>query len=155
MKFFRSILLVVLGGSLSCCMVNRAARANSSLVYPVTVRTNQVDDYHGTLVADPYRWLEDDNSAATKAWVEAQNKVTFGYLETIPERAAIKQRLTRLWNYERFGVPVKEGGRYFLLHNNGLQNQAVLYTLGALDAEPVLLLDPNTLSTDGTVSLAN
>src|SRR5581483_2837358 len=78
-----------------------------------------------------------------------------GYLEKIPERAAIKQRLTQLWNYERFGVPVKEGGRYFLLHNNGLQNQAVLYTLGALDAEPVLLLDPNTLSADGTVSLAN
>ncbi|MDB6020991.1 MAG: serine protease, family peptidase [Pedosphaera sp.] len=126
----------------------------SNLIYPVTVKTNQVDDYHGTMVADPYRWLEDDNSEATKAWVAAENKVTFGFLDTIPERAAIKQRLTKLWNYERFGVPMKQGSRYFLTHNNGLQNQAELYTMTALDAEPTLLLDPNTLSADGTVSLA-
>src|SRR3984957_15555986 len=101
MKFFKSILLLVLGGSLPGCVANRAGDAHSALVYPLTAKTNQVDDYHGTLVADPYRWLEDDNSAATKAWVEAENKVTFGYLETIPQRAAIKQRLTTLWNYER------------------------------------------------------
>ncbi|HEX3798812.1 MAG TPA: prolyl oligopeptidase family serine peptidase [Verrucomicrobiae bacterium] len=125
-----------------------------ALLYPVTARTNQVDNYHGTLVADPYRWLEDDNAEATKAWVEAENKVTFDFLGKIPQRAAIKQRLTQLWNYERFGVPMKQGGRYFITRNNGLQNQAVLYTMTSLEAAPVLLLDPNTLSTDGTVSLA-
>src|SRR6266403_3913351 len=84
------------------------------LDYPQTRKDAQVDDYHGTKVADPYRWLEDDNSEATKAWVEAENKVTFDYLEQIPQRAAIKERLTQLWNYERFGVPFKEGGRYFI-----------------------------------------
>ncbi len=123
-------------------------------LYPVTATTNQVDDYHGTLVADPYRWLEDDNSEATKAWVQAENKVTFDYLAQIPERAAIKQRITELWNYERFGVPSKQGGRYFITRNNGLQNQSVLYSMTSLAAAPVLLLDPNTLSSDGTVSLA-
>ena len=132
----------------------KSAEAAAKLVYPVTAKGEQVDDYHGTPVADPYRWLEDDNSAATKAWVAAENKVTFGYLDQIPERAAIKQRLTQLWNYERFGVPQKEGGRYFLTRNNGLQNQSALYTMSGLEAEPVLLLDPNMLSADGTVSLA-
>ena len=125
----------------------------SSLRYLVTRHTDQSDDYHGVKVADPYRWLEDDNSAETKAWVEAQNKVTFGYLENIPERAAIKARLTKLWNYERYGVPFKQGGRYFYSKNDGLQNQSVLYTMKSLDAPPALLLDPNTLSTDGTVAL--
>ncbi len=132
----------------------RAAEIQTALTYPVTARTNQVDDYHGTPVADPYRWLEDDNSTATKAWVEAENKLTFSFLEKIPERATIKERLTQLWNYERFGVPFKEGGRYFLTRNDGLQNQSVLYTMTSLDAEPSLLLDPNKLSADGTVALA-
>ena len=131
-----------------------SASAKFKIVYPVTAKTNHVDYYHGTKVADPYRWLEDDNSEATKAWVQAENKLTFAYLDQIPERAAIKQRLTELWDYERFGVPMKEGGRYFLTRNDGLQNQAVLYTMTALDAEPAELLDPNTLSVDGTVSLA-
>ncbi len=141
-------------GTLSGCMHKLTVETPQALVYPVTAKTNQVDDYHGTKVADPYRWLEDDNSDATKAWVEAENKVTFDYLEKIPRRAAIKERLTQLWNYERFGVPFKEGGRYFITRNDGLQNPSVLYTMAALDAEPVVLLDPNTLSTDGTVALA-
>jgi prolyl oligopeptidase len=127
---------------------------SAKLAYPVTAKTNTVDDYHGTKVADPYRWLEDDNAPATKSWVEAENQVTFGYLEKIPERAPIKDRLTQVWNYERFGVPFKEGGRYFLTRNNGLQNQSVLYSTTAVDSEPALLLDPNTLSADGTVALA-
>jgi prolyl oligopeptidase len=121
--------------------------------YPVARQTDQVDNYHGTKIADPYRWLEDDNSAETKAWVEAENKVTFAYLEKIPQRAAIKSRLTQLWNYERYGTPFKQGGRYFYSKNNGLQNQSVLYTLTALSQSPALLLDPNKLSTDGTVAL--
>jgi len=122
--------------------------------YPVTATTNQVDVYHGVAVKDPYRWLEDDNSAATKAWVEAENKVTFDYLASIPQRDAIKRRLTELWNYERYGVPFKRGPRYFFSKNDGLQNQSVLYTRPSLDAEASVLLDPNTLSTDGTVALS-
>lgn len=126
----------------------------SRLPYPVTRQSDQMDDYHGIKVADPYRWLEDDNSPETKAWVEAQNKVTFGHLERIPERAAIKHRLTKLWNYERYGVPFKQGGRYFISKNDGLQNQSVLYTMTSLEAAPTVLLDPNQLSTDGTVALS-
>jgi prolyl oligopeptidase len=122
--------------------------------YPVTRTTNQVDVYHGVSVPDPYRWLEDDNSPETKAWVEAQNKVTFDYLGKIPQRDAIRQQLTKLWNYERYGVPFKEGGRYFFFKNDGLQNQNVLYTVPSLDAPPAVLLDPNALSADGTVALA-
>ncbi len=121
--------------------------------YPPTRKDDIVDDYHGTEVADPYRWLEDDNSAETKEWVVAQNKVTFGFLDTIPERAQIKERLTKLWNYERFGVPFRQGGRYFYSHNSGLQNQRVLLVADSLAAEPRELLDPNKLSADGTVSL--
>ncbi|HEU5069133.1 MAG TPA: prolyl oligopeptidase family serine peptidase [Verrucomicrobiae bacterium] len=124
------------------------------LHYPVTPTTNVVDNYHGTLVADPYRWLEDDNSPQTKAWVEAENKVTFAYLNAIPGRAALKARLTSLWNYERYGVPFKAGDRYFYSRNDGLQNQSVLYTVDSLNGEPRVLLDPNTLSKDGTVALA-
>jgi prolyl oligopeptidase len=136
-------------------MSGPTAVPHEKLVYPVTAKTNQVDDYHGTKVPDPYRWLEDDNAPATKAWVEAQNKVTFAYLEKIPQRKAIEQRLTELWNFERFGVPDKEGGRYFLMRNDGLQNQSVLFTMASLTAEPQLLLDPNTLSADGTVALTS
>ncbi|HVR35702.1 MAG TPA: prolyl oligopeptidase family serine peptidase [Methylomirabilota bacterium] len=123
------------------------------LVYPVTAKTNHVDVYHGVQIADPYRWLEDDHAEATKDWVEAQNRVTFGWLEDIPEREAIRQRLTGLWDYERYGVPFREGGRYFFSKNDGLQNQSVLYTMESLDEEPRVLLDPNTLSEDGTVAL--
>ncbi|MEI9895147.1 MAG: prolyl oligopeptidase family serine peptidase [Chthoniobacter sp.] len=128
---------------------------DAHLAYPVARQVDQIDDYHGVKVADPYRWLEDDNSEETKAWVEAENKVTDAYLQAIPERTPIKERLTRLWDYERFGVPTHEGGRYFLTRNSGLQNQRVLYVADKLDAAPRLLLDPNTLSTDGTVAMTN
>jgi prolyl oligopeptidase len=113
-----------------------------------------VDDYHGVKVADPYRWLEDTDSADTHAWVEEENKLTFGYLEQIPYRKAIRDRMMKLWNFERFTVPQQQGGRYFYQHNNGLQNQNVLLVAEALNAEPRQLLDPNTLSSDGTVALA-
>jgi prolyl oligopeptidase len=126
------------------------------LDYPKTQRGDQADDYHGTKVADPYRWLEDDvrKSKDVADWVEAENKVTFDFLKTIPEREAIKKRLTELWNYERFSVPFRAGGRYFYTKNDGLQNQAVLHTLDKLDGEPRVLLDPNALSKDGTIALA-
>src|SRR5580693_315734 len=124
------------------------------LSYPKPKTVEQVDDYHGVKVADPYRWLEDTDSADTHAWVEAENKVTFGYLEQIPYRKAIRDRMMTLWNFERFTVPQQQGGRYFYQHNNGLQNQNVLLVAEALNAEPRQLLDPNTLSSDGTVALA-
>jgi prolyl oligopeptidase len=122
--------------------------------YPVTKKVEQQDNYHGTAIADPYRWLEDANSAETKSWVEEQNKVTQGFLAQIPAREAIKARLTKLWNFERFSVPYKEGGRYFYSRNDGLQNQSVLYTVKSLGDTPRVLLDPNTLAADGTVALA-
>jgi prolyl oligopeptidase len=129
-------------------------RSDLSLVYPKPVKVEQVDDYHGTRVPDPYRWLEDPDSEATKAWVEAENRVSFAYLEAIPARERIKERLTQLWDYEKYGVPFKKGERYFYFKNDGLQNQSVFYTLTTLDGEPTVLLDPNTLSEDGTVALA-
>ncbi|HEU4852505.1 MAG TPA: prolyl oligopeptidase family serine peptidase [Telluria sp.] len=128
--------------------------ATQAFAYPATRKVDQVDNYHGTSVADPYRWLEDANSAETKQWVDAQNKVTQAYLAQIPQRDAIKARLTRLWNYERYSVPYKEGGRYFYSRNDGLQNQSVLYTMKSLSDTPRVLLDPNKLAADGTVALA-
>ncbi len=127
--------------------------AESPLAYPKTRQMEHVDEYHGVKIADPYRWLEDDNSAETAAWVEAQNKVTFGFLESIPQRAAIKERLTKLWNYERFGLPQERGGRTFYTRNSGLQNQRVLYVADSLEATPRVLLDVNGLAADGTVGL--
>jgi prolyl oligopeptidase len=123
------------------------------LAYPKPKTVEQVDDYHGVKVADPYRWLEDTDSADTHAWVEEENKLTFGYLEQIPYRKAIRERMMKLWNFERFTVPQQQGGRYFYQHNNGLQNQNVLLVAESLNAEPRELIDPNTLSSDGTVAL--
>jgi prolyl oligopeptidase len=123
------------------------------LVYPDSPQVNQVDDYHGVKVADPYRWLEDLDSAQTRAWVEAQNRVTSAYLAAIPEREPVRKRLTELWNYERYGVPVQQGGRYFFTRNDGLQNQNVLYRVDELGGVPQVILDPNTLSHDGTIAL--
>ena len=122
--------------------------------YPPARKSDQVDDYHGVKVADPYRWLEDLDSEETRNWVEAENKLSFGYLAAIPARNALKERLTKLWNYEKYGIPFKEGNRYFYTRNSGLQNQAVLYTVTALDGQPQMVLDPNTLSADGTVALS-
>ncbi len=122
--------------------------------YPDAKKGEIVDDYHGTKVADPYRWLEDPDSPETRAWIEAQNKITFDYLEKLPTRKRFKTRLTELQDYERYGIPQVESGRYFFERNSGLQNQAVLYTVSPLEGEPRMLLDPNTLSTDGTVALA-
>ncbi len=125
-----------------------------SLTYPETRKDGSIiDDYHGTKVADPYRWLEDDNSDETKAWVKSQNEVTFGYLKAIPQRAKIRERLEKAWNYERTGVPFEHGGKWFFNRNSGLQNQSVLHVTESLAAEARVLLDPNTLSKDGTTSL--
>jgi prolyl oligopeptidase len=143
-----------LGFAGSPAAAQNCAATGAPLNYPVAKKVDQADDYHGTKVADPYRWLEDANSAETKAWVDAENKVTQSWLAQIPQREAIRQRLTQLWNYERYSVPYKEGGRYFFSRNDGLQNQSPLYTMKSLSDTPRLLLDPNTLSSDGTVALA-
>ncbi|MBW4462674.1 MAG: prolyl oligopeptidase family serine peptidase [Nodosilinea sp. WJT8-NPBG4] len=126
----------------------------NSLTYPSSPQHDQVDTYHGVTVPDPYRWLEDPQSPASQEWIEAQNQVTSAYLEGLSGRQTINDRLTQIWNYERYSTPFKRGGRYFYFKNDGLQNQSVLYTLPSLEAEPQMLLDPNTLSEDGTVSLS-
>ncbi len=132
--------------------------ASSDLIaqtsYPNSRKSDQVDDYHGVKVADPYRWLEDDNSAETKAWVEAQNKVTFDYLNKIPYRAQMKKRLEDLANYPKYSAPNRKGDYFYFYKNDGLQNQAVLYRQKGLDAVPELVMDPNKLSAEGTTQLA-
>ena len=121
---------------------------------PATRASDQVDDYHGRKVADPYRWLEDTDAPETAAWVTAQNATTFAYLAAIPEREAIRKRLTQLWNYERYSTPFRRADRYFYFRNDGLQSQSVLYTQPSPGAPPAVLLDPNTMSADGTVALS-
>lgn len=123
--------------------------------YPETRKDTITDNYFGNKVHDPYRWLEDDRSAETEAWVTAQNNATYGYLETIPFRNNLKERLTTLMNYPKYGSPRKVNDKYYFYKNNGLQNQSVLYELDSLNAEPRILLDPNKLSTDGTVALSD
>ena len=131
--------------------------AGEKLKYPDTKKVDQVDELHGVKVQDPYRWLEDDvrQSKEVAEWVAAENAITSAYLAAIPQRDAIKKRLTELWNYEKFGAPFKAGGRYFYFKNDGLQNQYVLYKLESLNADPVVLIDPNKWSKDGTVALGS
>ncbi len=123
------------------------------VTYPQTAKGDVVDDFFGTKVADPYRWLEVEDSQATKDWVAAENKVTFGWLDKVPFRNKIKERLEKVWNYPKYGAPFKEGNHYFFYKNDGLQNQAVLYIQDGLDGEPRVFLDPNKFSADGTASL--
>lgn len=125
------------------------------ITYPEAKITEVTDVYFGVEVADPYRWLEDDNSSETAEWVTAQNAITLSHLEEIPFRDNMKKRFETIWNYPRYGVPFKKGDRYFYLKNDGLQNQSVLYMQENLDAEPMVLLDPNTFSEDGTIALGN
>ena len=126
---------------------------SSQSKYPAAPTSNQVDDYPGAKVADPYRPLENPDSPESRQWIEAENKITFDFLKAIPERDGIKQRLTEVWDFERFGVPFKEKGQYFFSKNSGLQNQNVFYTAGNFSEKPWVLLDPNLLAKDGTVAL--
>lgn len=147
----RACLAVLLFLTVSCA--HRASKEPSGYEYPVARKDDVVDTYHGVRVEDPYRWLEDDNAAETRAWVEAENRVTFASLEGIPERSSISNRLTKLWNFERWGVPERHGDLYFVSRNNGLQNQSVIYSLSKLDGELGEVLDPNRFAADGTVAL--
>lgn len=141
--------LLLLGSMITFSSCEKKAK----IVYPETAKGNTVDTYFGVEVADPYRWLENDTSAETAAWVKAQNEVTLNYLKQIPFRATLKQQLTELTNYEKYGSPFKKHGRYYFFKNNGLQNQSVLYVQHSPESEPEVLLDPNKLSEDGTVAL--
>lgn len=144
---FKQYALIALMGSIS---FSTMAQKSS---YPETKKVKQVDDYFGTKVADPYRWLENDTSAETADWVKRQNEYTQNYLQKIPYRNEIVSKLTKIWNYPKSSAPFKEGPYYLTYKNDGLQNQSVLYYQEQLDAEPQILLDPNTLSQDGTVAL--
>ncbi len=152
MRMSKPILLLFLAAVLAAAP---PAAAGDRPAYPETRRVDQVDDYHGVEVADPYRWLEDDvrTSPEVAGWVAAQNELTFSWLGTIPQRPAIQARLTELWNYERYGLPARYGGVYYYEKNDGLQNQDVLYAVDRLDGEPRVLIDPNGWSGDGTVTL--
>jgi prolyl oligopeptidase len=130
-----------------------ATTAQQTIQYPKTRKVDHVDTYHGTTVADPYRWIEDDNSPETAKWVEEQNKVTFGYLEKITYRAKIKDRLTQLYNYPKYSPPSRRGEYFIFSKNDGLQNQSVRYIQKGLDGEPEVLIDPNKFSEDGTTRL--
>jgi prolyl oligopeptidase len=127
--------------------------ASAQLIYPVTKKINQTDDYFGTKVSDPYRWLEDDKSAETKTWVEAQNKVTQAYLEQIPYRKQFQEAVEKVYNYPKYTAPFRNGDWYYFYKNDGLQNQSVLYRQKGLAAQPETVIDPNTLSPDGTTRL--
>ena len=139
----------------ACCVSATAAGAQQAPAYPATRKDSVVDDYFGTKVPDPYRWLEDQNSPEVARWVEAQNAVTFAYLDRIPLRDTFRARLTALWNTPAIGVPARTAGRLFFRMNSGLQNQSVLYDQTSVTGQPVQLIDPNTLSTDGSVDLAS
>jgi prolyl oligopeptidase len=134
--------------------ISAAFAREAAFNYPKAQKGNQSDNYFGTKVADPYRGLENADSPATKKWIEAENKITYDYLATIPEREKINKRLTALWDYEKFGVPFHEAERYFFAKNTGLQNQSVIYKASTLPGDAAVLLDPNTLSKDGTVALS-
>jgi len=154
MRYRTAVAIAAVLAGVSGCGSRLFTTGEPAVVYPESKKVDVVDDYHGVRVPDPYRWMEDLDSADVKTWVEAQNQVTFGYLESIPARTAIRNRITELFDFERFDAPSVSGGRYFFTHNSGLQNQSVLYVADRLDGEPRVLLDPNTLSADGTVALA-
>jgi len=130
------------------------AALGQTIQYPSAHKSAVVDDYHGTPVPDPYRWLEDPDAPDSRAWIEAENRITESYLAQIPQRDAIRRRLTQLWNYPKYGAPFHKVGRYFFFKNDGLQNQSVLYKQASLVADAEVLLDPNVLSSDGTVALS-
>jgi prolyl oligopeptidase len=138
--------------ALVACKKEATPELDMSVTYPETKKVDTVDTYFGEQIADPYRWLEDDRSAETEAWVKAQNEVTFGYLEKIPFRKQLKERMEKLWNYEKISAPFKEGNYTYFYKNNGLQNQSVLYRKDQNGKEEIFL-DPNTFSKDGTTSL--
>ncbi|PYR82970.1 MAG: hypothetical protein DMG18_13885 [Acidobacteria bacterium] len=131
------------------------SKTDPALTYPVAKKVEVVDEYFGIKVPDPYRWMEDLDSKDNADWVAAENKVTFDYLGRLAMRDRFKRRITELWDFPKVSVPAREGGRYFYRKNSGLQRQSVLYVQANLQAEPSVVLDPNTLSPDGSLSLSD
>ncbi|MEW6235142.1 MAG: prolyl oligopeptidase family serine peptidase [Candidatus Omnitrophota bacterium] len=153
MKIDRGALALIL--LLALVMESIGMEKQEAINYPSARREAVIDDFFGTKVSDPYRWMENPAAPDTQAWVEAENQITQSYLEKIPSRPEIEKRLTTMWDFPKYGVPTKEGGRYFFSKNDGLQNQSVLYWQKSLDSDPQVLLDPNKLSEDGTAALTN
>ncbi|MCG3174545.1 MAG: Prolyl endopeptidase [Myxococcota bacterium] len=153
-KRWAAAIAVLLFAACAARVPPSASRENMNrLQYPVAGKVDVVDDYHGEKIADPYRWLEDPDNPAAREWIEAENRLTRGFIDAVAERPKIRESIESLWNYERFSAPVRRGGRYFFQHNTGLQNQSVLKWKETLSASGAVLLDPNTLSADGTVAL--
>jgi prolyl oligopeptidase len=157
-RHLRAGLAGAFGALLAACVSTTATHAPppspATWSYPATSRGDVVDDYHGVKVPDPYRWFEDPTAQATKDWVTQQNALAQPYLEKLPQRAWLGERLKQLWTYERFGVPRREGGKYFYLRNDGTQDQSVLYVADSLDAPPRVLVDPNGSRDDATIALS-
>ena len=149
----KRILVVTLLGSIATGCVSGETK-EAALTYPVAKKDNIVDDYGGTKVADPYRWMEALDSKEVADWVAASNAVTEPYLKSLPLREHFNKRLTELWNYPRVGLPVVEGGKIFYARNAGLQRQAPIYVRTSVSAAPMMVIDPNEISADGSVSLA-
>jgi prolyl oligopeptidase len=150
----KSILFILATATLFACKQNMRKEIEVK-PYPESIRENVTDNYFGTDINDPYRWLENDTASSVMKWVDAQNDITFDYLSHIPYREQIRKRLTEIWNYPKYSSPFKEGEWYYFFKNDGLQNQSVLYRQKGLDATPEIFLDPNTLTADGTASLAS
>jgi prolyl oligopeptidase len=148
----KAILFIILCGIITVIIVSCSSGSPKKVIYPITKKGNVVDTIFSTPIPDPYRWLEDDRSDETSAWVKEQNAITFGYLAKIPYREQVRERLTKMWNYEKYGLPFNEGDYTYFSKNDGLQNQSVYYRQKK-DGNPELFLDPNTFSRDGTTSL--
>ena len=150
----RLVYLLPLSIFVACTGEKKEEKVLAAIAYPQTKKVDTVNTYFGTTIADPYRWLEDDNSAETAEWVKSENKVTYDYLAQIPYREQIKQRLTKIWNYTKIGTPFKEGSFTFFFKNDGVQNQSEFFVQEG-NSEPRVLIDPNTLSKEGTTSLSS
>jgi prolyl oligopeptidase len=153
-RFALPIVVIVLAAWLAVSVAYSQGTATRNYTYPAARVSDVVDDYHGTKVADPYRWMEDPEAAETVAWVSAENQLTREFIDGFAGRPAIEERLTKLWNYPRYSLPYKRGDRYFFSKNDGLQNQSVLYMQKSLTGDPVMVLDPNKLSEDGTIAVS-
>ena len=146
-KVMKRDILIVMAAMATLCATAQ------NIQYPKAAKDGTVDEYFGTRVADPYRWLENDTSQQTAAWVEAENKVTNAYLKKIPFRQKMLKRLQQVVNYDTSGAPFKRNGKWYVSKHTGLQNQSVIYQMDELGGEQRVFLDPNTLSSDGTVAL--
>ncbi len=153
-RFALPALVIVLAAWLAVSVAHSQGTATRNYTYPPARVSDVVDDYHGTKVPDPYRWMEDPEAAETVAWVSAENQLTREFIDGFAGRPAIEERLTKLWNYPRYSLPYKRGDRYFFSKNDGLQNQSVLYMQKSLKGDPALVLDPNKLSEDGTIAVS-